>query len=82
MIPEYISSRWIASLGDDQLIAAEATLFTAFRREETVEKSRAGARFVLLQGPPALVTAWHRWLIVHNEARQRGLALRRTYVVV
>ena len=77
-IPEYITSRWIASLGDDQLTAAEATLFTAFRRHETAEKSRAGARYVLLQGPPALVSAWHRWLLVNNEARQRGLAIRRT----
>jgi hypothetical protein len=78
MIPEYITSRWVASLGDDQLTAAEAKLFTVFRRQESAEKSRAGARYVLLQGPPALVTAWHRWLLVNNEARQRGLAVRRT----
>jgi hypothetical protein len=77
-IPEHIGSAWLASLGDDQLTAAEATLFTAFRRQETAEKERAGARYMLLQGPPALVTAWHRWLLVNNATRQRGLTVRRT----
>jgi hypothetical protein len=77
-IPEHIGSHWVASLADDQLTAAEATLFTAFRRHETAEKARAGARYMLLQGPPALVSAWHRWLLVNNETRQRGLTVRRT----
>ena len=72
-IPERINARWMATLVDDQLITAEAELHAAFRRRETAEKTRAGARYVLLQGPSDLVNAWHRWLLVSNETRSRGL---------
>jgi hypothetical protein len=76
-IPDRINSHWIASLEDKQLVTAEAELHAAFRTHETAEKRRSGARYVLLQGPPALVNAWHRWLLVSNETRSRGLVVHR-----
>ena len=75
-IPDRVSSRWAAALANDQLLAAEATLHAAFHKQETAEKRRAGARYVLLQGPATLVTAWHSWLLVSNETRTRGLSVR------
>ncbi len=76
-IPDHINSHWIASLEDKQLVTAEAELHAAFRTYETAEKRRSGARYVLLQGPAALVNAWHRWLLVSNETRNRGLVVHR-----
>jgi hypothetical protein len=76
-IPDHINSHWIASLEDKQLVSAEAELHAAFRTHETAEKRRSGARYVLLQGPAALVNAWHRWLLVSNETRNRGLVVHR-----
>ena len=75
-IPDNVNARWAASLGDDQLLAAEAKLHADFRKHEKVEKTRSGGRYVLLQGPPLLVTAWHRWLLLSNETRTRGLTVR------
>jgi len=75
-IPDHVNARWMATLVDDQLISAEAELHAVFRRQETVEKTRAGARYMLLQGPSALVNAWQRWLLVSNETRDRGLLVR------
>jgi hypothetical protein len=72
-IPNHINSRWMATLGNDQLASAEAELHADFRVKETAEKRRVGARYVLLQGPPGLVSAWHRWSLVSNEAKSRGL---------
>ncbi len=74
-IPDRINSRWIATLGNDQLVKAESLLHAAFHEQEVAEKRRKGARYVLLQGPAGLVTAWHRWLLVSNEARVRGLVV-------
>jgi hypothetical protein len=76
-IPERVNARWIATLDNEQLKSAEAELHAVFREHETVEKKRSGARYVLLQGPSTLVTAWHRWLLVSNEARTRGVLVRR-----
>jgi hypothetical protein len=76
-IPDRINARWIATLVDDQLVAAEADLHADFRRYESAEKTRSGARYVLLQGPSDLVNAWHRWLLVNNETRRRGLVVYR-----
>jgi hypothetical protein len=76
-IPTLVNARWIATLGNDQLVKAEAQLHATFREQETAEKSRAGARYVLLQGPASLVSAWQRWLLVNNEARTRGLVVQR-----
>jgi hypothetical protein len=76
-IPTHVNARWLATLGNDQLVTAEAQLHATFREQETAEKDRAGARYVLLQGPASLVSAWQRWLMVNNEARTRGLVVHR-----
>jgi len=72
-IPDHINARWIATLGNDQLIKAEAQLHAVFHRQESVEKARCGSRYMLLQGPSDLVNAWQRWLLLNNETRCRGL---------
>ena len=77
-IPEHVNARWIATLGDDQLVAAEAQLHATFRSSERAEKKRSGGRYMLLQGPATLVNAWQRWLLVSNETRTRGLMVRRS----
>jgi hypothetical protein len=76
-IPERINARWIATLGDEQLRTAEAELHATFRASERAEKARSGPRYILLQGPAALVNAWQRWLLVSNETRTRGLVIQR-----
>jgi hypothetical protein len=73
MIPERVTSRWIATLGDEQLIAVESELYDAYQTQETREKRKRGAHYALLRGPEILVTAWHRWSLVNNETRTRGL---------
>lgn len=75
-IPDHINARWMDTLVDDQLVTAEAELHAVFRRQESAEKTRAGPRYILLQGPSALVNAWQRWLMVNNETRSRGLFVR------
>lgn len=75
-IPDRINARWMATLVDDQLVTAEAELHAVYRRQESVEKARAGTRFKLLQGPADLVNAWQRWSLVNNETRHRGIFVR------
>jgi hypothetical protein len=72
-IPERVTGRWIATLGDDQLIAVESELYDAYAAQEAKEKRRRGAHYDLMRGPEPLVAAWHRWSLVSNEARTRGL---------
>jgi hypothetical protein len=76
MIPERVNSRWIATLGDDQLIAAEAALYQVFATQEAREKRRRGNAYAMLRGPEVLVMAWHRWVMVNNETRTRGLLVQ------
>jgi hypothetical protein len=76
-IPQNVTARWAATLADQQLIETELELHAVFRAVEAKEKQRSGSRYMLLQGPAALVTAWHRWLLVSNETRSRGLAVHR-----
>jgi hypothetical protein len=75
-IPDRVNARWLATLGNDQLLAAEGQLHADFHREEVAEKSRSGARYILLHGPTSLVNAWLRWRLVNNETRTRGLHVR------
>ena len=75
-IPNRINADWIATLGDDQLMDAEAQLRALFLTQETLEKHRRGARYAVLEGPEVLVTAWHRWVMVNNEARTRRLVVQ------
>ncbi len=72
-IPAHVTARWMATLGNEQLLAAEAQLYQDFHARESAEKSRKGARYMLLQGPPDLVNAWHQWSLVSNEMRARGV---------
>ena len=76
-IPERVNASWIATLGDEQLVKAEAKLHKEFAKEEIAEKVRVGARYTMLRGPESLVDAWHRWSMVNNETRQRGLVVHR-----
>lgn len=75
-IPDRVNAGWIATLGDDQLIAAESQLRAIFHKQETLEKRRRGSRYAVLEGPEPLVNAWLRWVMVSNEARTRGLVVR------
>jgi hypothetical protein len=76
-IPNYIDPRWLTSLENDEIMKAEAALHAIFHAQETAQKRRSGARYVLLEGPADLVNAWHRWSLVSNEARHRGLVVHR-----
>jgi hypothetical protein len=76
-IPDKVNASWIATLGDEQLVKAEATLHKEFAQQETSEKQRRGARYEMMRGPESLVGAWHRWLMVNNETRIRGLIVHR-----
>jgi hypothetical protein len=76
-IPDHVNARWIATLGNDQLLAAEEQLHADFHRHEVTERSRRGARYSLFQGPPLLVNAWLRWSLVNNETRTRRLRVKR-----
>ncbi len=75
-IPDRVDAHWIAALGDDELVAADLQLHADFHELELAEKGRKGGRYVLLQSPAGVVNAWHRWALVNNETRSRGLAVR------
>jgi hypothetical protein len=76
-IPDRVNAAWIATLGDEQLADAEQELRAMFQKHETLEKSRRGARYTVLEGPEVLVNAWLQWCMVSNEARSRGLIVRK-----
>jgi hypothetical protein len=76
-IPDRMNTQWISSLKDRQLIAAEAKLYAAFKKEEKTEKARAGGRYMLLEGPPELVNAWVRWRRLSDATTARGLEATR-----
>lgn len=76
-IPDKVSAAWVESLGDAQLISAEATLRKQFAEEESAEKERTGARYSMFRGPATLMAAWTRWLLVSNEAMARRVAVKR-----
>ena len=78
ILPGTVNSRWIQSLGTDQLREAEGLLHAVFLKEETAEKERTGARYKLLRGPESLVSAWNRWLLVNNATRTRNLVVHRS----
>jgi hypothetical protein len=76
-IPDRVNAAWMATLGDDQLADAEQELHALFRKHETLEKTRRGSRYTVLEGPEPLVNAWLQWCMVSNEARSRGLIVRK-----
>lgn len=76
-MPEQVTTNWATTLGDDDLLKAEAKLHAVFAKEEKAEKKRRGDNYVMMRGPESLVMAWHRWLSVNNETTFRGLKVRR-----
>lgn len=80
IIPDRLNARWIATLENQQLVDAETFLHTEFATREAAEKLRAGARYSTLNGPSTLVNAWHRWLLVSNAVRSRGIVVSRARV--
>lgn len=78
IVPDRVTADWIATLGNDRLVTMESRLHSEFITEDEHERKRSGGRYVLLQGPAALVNAWLRWQMVNTEARSRGLLIRRT----
>jgi len=76
-IPERVTAEWIATLGNARLVTVESRLHSEFITEDKHERKRSGGRYALLQGPAGLVNAWLRWQMVSNEARSRGLFMRR-----
>jgi hypothetical protein len=72
-IPEKVNAQWLDTLGNDQLIKAEATLHAEFSKQETAQKLKCGTRYTMLEGPTDLVNAWLRWALANNETRARGL---------
>ena len=77
VLPDKVNSRWIATLGNEQLLEAEHLLHAVFVEEEAAEKHRKGARYTMLRGPESLVSAWHRWLLVSNATQTRGVVVHR-----
>ena len=76
-IPDRITVGWISTLADARLVAVEGRLHSEFVTEDIHERQRSGERYTLLHGPAVLVNAWLRWQMVNNEARSRGLMIRR-----
>jgi hypothetical protein len=74
-IPAHVDARWVATLDNNQLVAAESLLHADFYKHESAEKKRRGARYNMLRGPADLVNAWMRWLLVNNATRTRGLTV-------
>lgn len=76
-LPAKVNARWIATLGDSQLLEAESMLHAEFVDQEAAEKRQAGSRYTMLRGPESLVAAWLRWLLVNNETHARGVLITR-----
>lgn len=73
VIPERVNRRWMDLLDNVQLADAESKLHSEFTKQDRAEKVRRGEKYRLLEGPAPLVDAWLKWLMVSNEARDRGV---------
>jgi hypothetical protein len=76
-LPERITGDWMDSLENDRLLDAELSLHGVFSKLERAEKKRLGEKYDMMKGSPELLDAWGRWSRVNNEARVRGLHMRR-----
>jgi hypothetical protein len=76
-VPEHVTSAWMDSLDDGDLLTAESRLHTAFSTLETEQRSLRGQSYQLLRGPAELLAAWANWSRVSTEIRERRLHARR-----
>ena len=77
LVPERISTDWIGTLSDADLIDVEARLHTKFALLERREKNRRGASYQLCCSSPETMAAWDRWSRVLTATRGRSLNPRR-----
>lgn len=77
LVPERISSEWIGTLTDEDLIDIEARLHQRFTALERRERSSKGARYSLFRAPADVMDAWDRWSRVLTATRSRSLNPRR-----
>jgi len=78
VVPERISSTWIGTLTDEDLIAVEARLHERFAVLERREKRLHGQKYQLFRSPPDVMDAWDRWSRVNSATRARALNPRRS----
>ena len=76
-LPEYITTKWIDSLGNDSLLEAELSLHKIFSALEQEEKAQGGANYSMMRGSADLMAAWDRWSRVSTAVRARGLYRKR-----
>jgi hypothetical protein len=76
-MPERLTSSWIESLTDGDLVTAEARLHRSFAALERAQKKLLGGQYDLMRGPAELLAAWGSWSRVSNATRARGLHVRR-----
>jgi hypothetical protein len=79
-MPQHITSSWIDSLNNVDLLEAEARLHSDFVTLEGAERARRGEQYDLMRAPADLLAAWGSWSRVNTEARARGLQTRRRRV--
>ncbi len=77
-MPERVTSAWIDSLTDGDLVTAESRLHKSFSAMERAQKKLLGAQYELMRGPAELLAAWGSWSRVSTATRVRGLHVRRT----
>jgi hypothetical protein len=76
-MPEHVTSAWIDSLSNGDLLTAEARLHKSFFTLEQAQKKRLGDEYDLMRAPAELLAAWGTWSRVSTEARARGLHVSR-----
>lgn len=74
-LPERINARWIDTLTDIQIGKVERQLAKIFKKVQTEEKLRRGAKYNLTSGSENLTAAWNHWSMVRANAEARGLRL-------
>jgi hypothetical protein len=77
VVPERISTAWIETLTDADLLDVEARVHARFALLERREKRVRGYRYELMRGPADLMEAWDRWSRLHAATRERSLNPRR-----
>jgi hypothetical protein len=73
ILPDRINGKWVATLEDKALMSAERSLHKTFTALEREEKKAKGAKYQVLQGSDALLSAWQRWSLLNAAVRSRGL---------